>query len=192
MISAQCLNQWKQYPKDQFIDSTMKAISSIVGNFSTIQNRGPLPPGIKSVYEKSRALFPLGFGHTSTYVSTGVALIGYTPNNSLLLTVIKFYFHSNSDAAHRIHPLAGQGLNLGFGDVKLLTDVLAKASYNGVVLGDIRYLCEYERERLRHNVPIMLGVHALQRLYGSNLSPIVLLRSIGLQMTHAISPIKVY
>lgn len=169
----------------------MKAVSSIVGNFSSLQKPGPLPPGIKRVYEKSRALFPLGFGHTSTYVTTGAALIGYTKVVFYYKVVINVTF-LYSDSAHRIHPLAGQGLNLGFGDVKLLTDVLEKASYNGVVLGDIRYLCEYERERLRHNVPIMLGVHALQRLYGSNLSPIVLLRSIGLQMTHAISPIKVH
>lgn len=40
-----------------------------------------------------------------------------------------------SDAAHRVHPLAGQGLNLGFGDVKLLTELLAEASYNGTPLG---------------------------------------------------------
>lgn len=72
-----------------------------------------------------------------------------------------------------------------------MTDILAKVSYNGGVLGDLTCLREYERKRLQHNVPIMLGVHALQRLYGCNFSPIVVLRSIGLQMTHAISPIKV-
>lgn len=101
------------------------------------------------------------------------------------------FFFLYRDSAHRIHPLAGQGLNLGFGDVKLLTDILAKASYDGSTLGDIGYLREYERKRLQNNVPIMLGVHALQRLYGSNFSPIVLMRSIGLQMTHAIPPLKV-
>lgn len=42
----------------------------------------------------------------------------------------------NRDAAHRVHPLAGQGLNLGFGDVKLLTELLADASYNGTPLGN--------------------------------------------------------
>lgn len=42
----------------------------------------------------------------------------------------------NSDAAHRVHPLAGQGLNLGFGDVKLLTELLAEASYKGSPLGN--------------------------------------------------------
>lgn len=39
------------------------------------------------------------------------------------------------DSAHRVHPLAGQGLNLGFGDVKDLTDILAQAAYDGALLG---------------------------------------------------------
>lgn len=43
-----------------------------------------------------------------------------------------------SDAAHRIHPLAGMGLNLGFGDVKCLTEILAKAAYSGFSLGESR------------------------------------------------------
>lgn len=83
------------------------------------------------------------------------------------------------------------GLNLGFGDVKCLTETLAKATYNGFLLNDLNYLCDYERECLKHNVPIMLGVHGLQRLYNTDLSPIVLARSIGLQITQQMSPLKV-
>lgn len=70
------MKQWKQYPRDQLTDSALQAFSSIFGNLTSLQNRGPLPPGIKGVYEKSRALFPLGFGHTSTYATTGAVLIG--------------------------------------------------------------------------------------------------------------------
>lgn len=90
-----------------------------------------------------------------------------------------------------MHPLAGLGLNLGFGDVKCLTELLAKAAYDGYMLNDLRTLCEYERDRLKHNVAIMLGVHGLQRLYNTNLSPIVLARSIGLQITQQMPPLKV-
>lgn len=120
------------------------------------------------------------------------------------------------DAAHRIHPLAGMGLNLGFGDVKCLTENLAKATYSGFPLGnsiltadfptnspyihiffffpiedDLTYLTEYEKDRLRHNVPIMLGVHGLQRIYNTDVSPVVLLRSLGLHITQAATPLKV-
>lgn len=83
------------------------------------------------------------------------------------------------------------GLNLGFGDVKCLTDVLAKATYNGFLLNDLNHLCDYERQQLRHNVAIMLGVHGLQRLYSTDLSPVVLARSIGLQITQQMTPVKV-
>lgn len=66
--------QWKQYPKNQLVSNTMKTIESIFGNYS--QTVRQLPPSIKSLYEKSRAAFPLGFGHTSTYAAKGCVLIG--------------------------------------------------------------------------------------------------------------------
>lgn len=50
---------------------------------------------------------------------------------------MKFINLKNSDAAHRVHPLAGQGVNLGFGDVKCLTEILSKAAYSGSSLGMI-------------------------------------------------------
>lgn len=83
------------------------------------------------------------------------------------------------------------GLNLGFGDVKCLTEVLAKASYSGALLSDLNHLRDYEQQRLKHNVGIMLAVHGLQRIYNTDLSPIVLARSIGLQITQQMSPLKV-
>lgn len=105
--------------------------------------------------------------------------------------MLKIQLFIHSDAAHRIHPLAGMGLNLGFGDVKSLTKVLADAAYNGSPLNDVNYLCRYEQQRLKQNVPIMFGVHGLQRLYNTDLSPIVLARSVGLQLTQQMTPIKV-
>nr|XP_015837035.1 PREDICTED: ubiquinone biosynthesis monooxygenase COQ6, mitochondrial [Tribolium castaneum]XP_015837036.1 PREDICTED: ubiquinone biosynthesis monooxygenase COQ6, mitochondrial [Tribolium castaneum] len=57
-------------------------------------------------------------------------------------------------------------------------------------MGNLLYLKEYETERQKHNVPMMLVVHGLFHLYSSEFTPLVLLRSLGLQATHALSPLK--
>jgi ubiquinone biosynthesis monooxygenase Coq6 len=147
----------------------MKSMESLFGIGSKTVKQ--LPPKVIGLQEKTRAAYPLTFVHASSYVSEGVALIG--------------------DAAHRVHPLAGQGVNLGFGDVVCLTDILGKAVYSGGDMGNLTYLLEYEKARLQANVPIMLGCHGIQRLYCNEFSPIVLARSIGLQITESIPILKV-
>ena len=160
---------YKRYPRNQVVDEMMRNLESLLG--TTMGGMGHLPPAIKGVQEKSRAAFPLSLGHAHTYVGQGVCLIG--------------------DAAHRVHPLAGQGANLGFGDIECLTHVLSKAVYNGAKLGSIEHLNKYQKERLMKNLPMMFGVHGLQRLYTTDCSPIVALRSVGLRLTNALPPLKV-
>lgn len=97
----------------------------------------------------------------------------------------------HSDAAHRIHPLAGLGLNLGMGDVKYLTKALEQSAFSGSKLNDLRYLRGYEKQSLRNNVPVMLGVHGLHRMYNTNSNLVILARTIGLKMAHKMAPLKV-
>ncbi|XP_058444281.1 ubiquinone biosynthesis monooxygenase COQ6, mitochondrial [Malaya genurostris] len=158
----------KIYPRKGIIDEVTKNITSLISS-STGQRLEPAPV-VESVVEKSRAAFPLGLGHTSTYVGHGVCLVG--------------------DAAHRVHPLAGQGVNLGFGDVQCLTDTLAEANYSGLGLNNLSQLVRYEQERLKHNVPVLLTTHGLQQLYTTDFAPIVGLRSVGLTITNALPPLK--
>jgi len=87
--------------------------------------------------------------------------------------------------------LAGQGVNLGFGDVIELTQILAEASVNGSHLNDMYYLRTYETLRQRHNVPMMFAIDGLHRFYQYTAAPIVLGRSLGLQLVDAVPPIKV-
>lgn len=158
----------KSFKPNSFVENIMKAVDGV---FSTPKDRiQQLPPRVLKVQDGSRAAFPLGFGHASSYVAGGVALIG--------------------DAAHRVHPLAGQGANLGFGDVVALTEVLAESVYNGSSLADIQYLLTYEQKSLKANVPIMIGVHALQNLYCTEFPPFVLARSLGLKFTNNVEPVK--
>uniref|UniRef100_A0A674NS22 Ubiquinone biosynthesis monooxygenase COQ6, mitochondrial n=1 Tax=Takifugu rubripes TaxID=31033 RepID=A0A674NS22_TAKRU len=130
-----------------------------------------LPPSVAGIGPKSRVMFPLGMGHASEYIRHRVALIG--------------------DAAHRVHPLAGQGVNLGFGDVTCLTQLLSQAAFNGKDLGAIHHLLEYETERQRHNLPMMTAIDLMKRLYSTNVAPVVLLRTFGLQATNMLPSLKV-
>ncbi|XP_074547985.1 ubiquinone biosynthesis monooxygenase COQ6, mitochondrial [Halichoeres trimaculatus] len=129
-----------------------------------------LPPSVAGIGPKSRVMFPLGMGHAAEYTRHRVALIG--------------------DAAHRVHPLAGQGANLGFGDVACLTQLLSQAAFNGKDLGAIQHLLEYETERQRHNLPMMTAIDLMKRLYSTNAAPVVLLRTFGLQATNMLPALK--
>ncbi|XP_077477829.1 ubiquinone biosynthesis monooxygenase COQ6, mitochondrial [Stigmatopora argus] len=129
-----------------------------------------LPPSVAGIGPKSRVMFPLGMGHASEYIRHRVALIG--------------------DAAHRVHPLAGQGANLGFGDVACLTQLLSQAAFDGKDLGSTQHLLEYESERQRHNLPMMAAIDLMKRLYSTNTTPVVLLRTFGLQATNMLPTLK--
>ncbi|CAG9789259.1 unnamed protein product [Diatraea saccharalis] len=162
---------WKQYPRSKGVEACMSWMSSWLKRAGLPDGASrQLPPSVRSIAVGSRAAFPLGFGHSVRYIAPGVALVG--------------------DAAHRVHPLAGQGVNLGFGDVKDLTEFLSDAIYTGYEITHHSWLEKYESSRQRHNVPTQIAVDALHRLYTIDLPPVVLARSLGLQLTNALYPIK--
>ncbi|EZA55833.1 Ubiquinone biosynthesis monooxygenase COQ6 [Ooceraea biroi] len=162
---------WRVYPKNGVVESGMHALRQLLEGLSlqTGVSR-QLQPSVAAIVEGSRAAFPLGFGHAVSYTQPGTVLVG--------------------DAAHRVHPLAGQGVNLGFGDVTALTQLLAEAVVNGSQLNSTIHLRRYETLRQRHNVPTMLVIDALHRLYKTTAAPVVLARSLGMQLTNAIPQVK--
>lgn len=81
---------------------------------------------------------------------------------------------------------------MGFGDVAELVKILDEVVKWGGVLGSSMHLTKYETQRQRHNVPTMLAIDGLHRLYKCTASPIVLARSLGLQLVNALGPIKVF
>ena len=98
-----------------------------------------------------RGAFPLRLGHTTQYTGMRLALIG--------------------DAAHSIHPLAGQGVNLGLGDMSALADVLIAARERGVDLGDELVLRRYERARKADNVAMLAAMDGFKRVFSNELPP---------------------
>lgn len=93
------------------------------------------------------------------------------------------------DAAHNVHPLAGQGLNLGLGDAQALARVLNGRDYwRGV--GDLRLLRQYERERKAALLPMGWTMDGLQQLFSRSEGPLMALRNWGMKGFERSGPLK--
>ncbi|KAE8351937.1 hypothetical protein BDV28DRAFT_10586 [Aspergillus coremiiformis] len=129
------------------------------------------PPMANGVQEGSVASFPLRFRHASTYISPRVALVG--------------------DAAHVVHPLGGQGLNLGIGDVASLSKTIEYAVTHGMDIGDILTLERYTAERWAVNAKIGGVCDMLHKLYNvPGRGPIAWGRGLGLEIIDRLPFVK--
>jgi 2-octaprenylphenol hydroxylase len=118
----------------------------------------------------SRLAFPLVLSHARAYVAPRVALIG--------------------DAAHVVHPLAGQGVNLGFLDAAALSEVLLDGYVRDPDVGSPRVLRRYERWRQAGNLTMLAVTGGLKELFGSKLPGVKTMRRLGLDLTDAVTPVK--
>ena len=121
------------------------------------------------VLETSRRFsFPLNRAHAKNYVSNRIALIG--------------------DAAHRVHPLAGQGANLGILDAAALAEILLKNTDTDI--GRYALLRKYERWRKGENLSVIAAMDGFKHLFGWTLEPVQWLRNFGLDLTNSCPPAK--
>ena len=117
-----------------------------------------------------RLCIPLRQRHAKRYVEPGLALIG--------------------DAAHTIHPLAGQGVNLGFLDAAVLAEVLLHAHQRGEQLAAERVLSRFERRRMPHNLAMMAAMESFERLFQATPPPLRWLRNAGLSLVNGLPEAK--
>lgn len=114
----------------------------------------------------ARAAYPLSLTHAHDYIAPRAALIG--------------------DAAHGIHPIAGQGLNLGFRDIACLAELIAHADDPGA--DDV--LAEYQRRRRPDNMAMAGTTDILNRLFSNGIAPVRMARRLGLRLVDRTAPVK--
>lgn len=158
--------------------SQKSCISSIVWSLTTEQAKAVMALGdaeflaqLGSAFEHrlgnviaadKRYCFPLTQNHAVDYVLPGVALIG--------------------DAAHTIHPLAGQGINLGFLDAAVLAEEILRARGGGLPIEDFTVLRRYQRRRKSNNLLMMSVMEGFKRLFGTDIPPLQVARNLGLSL----------
>ena len=117
-----------------------------------------------------RSSYPLGFHHASRITAQRMALVG--------------------DAAHAIHPIAGQGLNLGFRDAAAMAQVLVEGARLGLDLGDSQLLQRYERWRSLDTLSVSVATDSLTKLYGVPGRTASAVRRFGMGLVDRLGPLK--
>ena len=169
-----------------FVDKDGKHRSAIVWTQDTKKRQKQILPSLEEIttqvaplfderYGKIEAIgkwaqYPLSLFHAKQFIANRVALI--------------------SDAAHAIHPIAGQGLNLGMRDVDVLVDEILRAKLEGEDIGS-KYVLETYQQRRRFDVFAMVAAtDLLNRLFGNKLRSVAKLRSFGLGIVDRLNPLK--
>ncbi|WP_295894504.1 ubiquinone biosynthesis hydroxylase [uncultured Bartonella sp.] len=111
---------------------------------------------------------------------------------TLARSFVKPRFALAGDAAHGIHPISGQGLNLGFRDVAALAEIIVETARLGLDIGSIVALKRYESWRRFETVRMGITTDVLNRLFSNDISPIRLLRDVGLGVVERMPRLKKY
>ena len=114
--------------------------------------------------------YPLGLAIAQNYTAPGMVVAG--------------------DAAHGVHPIAGQGLNMGLRDVAALTEVLVEARRRGEFIGSPSVTQRYEQWRRFDATAMALGMDGLNRLFSNNAPPIQAIRNLGMAAAAALGPAR--
>jgi 2-octaprenyl-6-methoxyphenol hydroxylase len=117
-----------------------------------------------------RFSYPLSLSHAQSYIAPRMALV--------------------ADAAHAIHPIAGQGLNMGLRDVAELAELLIAAKEKRQDLGDPAILTAYENARRLDNMSMAAATDLLNKLFSNNIAPVRIVRKLGLRAISKIPAVR--
>lgn len=137
---------------------------------AAVAQRFPDMYGSTQVLNNKRMAYPLSLTHAAEYIAPRMALV--------------------ADAAHGIHPIAGQGLNLGFRDLDTLSRLIQIAFEKGEDIGSPALLQAYQRKRRPDNMAMVAVTDGLVRLFSNDLPPVKAARRFGLRAVSRISKAK--
>jgi 2-octaprenyl-6-methoxyphenol hydroxylase len=132
--------------------------------------RFPASYGKISILDNMRKAYPLSLSHAAHYIAPRMVLV--------------------ADAAHGIHPIAGQGLNLGFRDLGCLAQLIGEAVAKGQDIGSKDLLEAYQRKRRPDNMAMVAMTDGLVRLFSTDFLPVRVVRKLGLKAVSRLSPAK--
>lgn len=184
--------QWRESSDNVFPQSAYSSLPSSSQGGMPPADVDMLPPLVQFIQTGTVASFPLRYSHADQYLGEG-------PGARTVLI---------GDAAHIIHPLAGQGLNLGMGDAEALLRCIEDAVSSGadigkrltprfmhainfcICSGSYTTLQPYARSRYLTNHIVMSAVDKLHKLYSINSGPVVWARSIGVEVLNELDTLK--
>lgn len=156
---------WSEHGKD-----ARSALSFDTDTFNAALNaRFPQSYGTVALAGQ-RFSYPLGLVHAHDYIAPRMALV--------------------ADAAHGIHPIAGQGLNLGLRDIALLAELLIDAKRQKADYGNDAILKTYQQKRRPDNMAMAAATDTLNRLFSNGFTPVRLARQVGLRVVQKFDPAR--
>jgi ubiquinone biosynthesis UbiH/UbiF/VisC/COQ6 family hydroxylase len=168
-MSPYLMERMQSIPETQFLEELNRAIHLPSTNAFPFQPASIQPVTVQSLASK-RLVFPYSMQHARNYITHRAALIG--------------------DSAHTLHPMAGQGFNLGLYDSINLAYELCKAAELGKDLGSVDVLDKYQARSRSYNLTLAAFEQALLVLYGDHW-PLNYVRNIGMSVISSLAPLKV-
>lgn len=178
---------------EQFLPTGPFAILPMTGNRSSLvwtENTGEARRLLALPAAGFAAELAARFGaHLGAIAATG-SVWSYPLKLQLARRYVKHRFALVGDAAHSIHPLAGQGFNLGLKDVAALAETVLDAARLGTDYGDETVLRRYERWRRFDSTVLAAVTDSMNRLFSNDILPLRLARDLGLAMVDQIAPLR--
>lgn len=178
---------------EHFLPNGPFAILPLKGNRSNIvwaEPRKAAEALLKMSPEDFLAELKLRFGDFLGELALEGPRFGYPLSLQLAERMIDQRVALAGDSAHGIHPLAGQGLNLGLKDCAALAECIADGVSLGLDPGDVSILERYQRWRRFDNVSMALGMEFFDKMFSNDIRPLALARRLGLGAVNAVGPAR--